>query len=332
MSHGSSRITSVACCGLLVIGLGLAGCRRQSTPEQAPAAPAAVTAGTTPTNRFYQARQGLQPGPLPPNEAAPPPDVPPPEVFQLVSYSSPVGPLAAYVTPDPGDGQRHPAIVWITGGDCNSIGDVWTKPPADNDQTAGAYREAGIAMMFPSLRGGNNNPGQREFFFGELEDIRAATDYLASLPYIDPTRIYLGGHSTGGTMALLMAEYSDRYRAVFSFGPAGDIRGYGQETVPINFGDVVAVRIRSPQYWMDTIRSPTFVIEGKLQPGNADGLVGLEQENRNPLLKCLWIPRVHHFSVLAVSNQVIAKKILADTGPTCQLTLTVEEISRGLQP
>ena len=67
--------------------------------------------------------------------------------------------------------------------------------------------------MFPSLRGGNDNPGRREGFFGEVDDILAATDYLARQPHVDPKRIYLGGHSTGGTMVMLVAESTDRYCA-----------------------------------------------------------------------------------------------------------------------
>jgi hypothetical protein len=71
-----------------------------------------------------------------------------------VKYESPVGKLSAYLTPDPKDGKMHPAIIWITGGDCNTIDEVWRDMPADNDQTASVYRKAGIVMMYPSLRGG----------------------------------------------------------------------------------------------------------------------------------------------------------------------------------
>lgn len=49
--------------------------------------------------------------------------------------------------------------------------------------------------------------------------------HLAHQPYVDPNRIYLGGHSTGGTLALMTAEASDRFRAVFAFGPVSDVRG-----------------------------------------------------------------------------------------------------------
>lgn len=62
-----------------------------------------------------------------------------------------------------------------------------------------------MAMLFPTLRGGNDNPGQREYFWGEVQDVAAAILQAAQLPYVDPARIYLGGHSTGATLALLTA-------------------------------------------------------------------------------------------------------------------------------
>src|SRR5688572_14048987 len=91
----------------------------------------------------------------------------PKEIFELVYYESNVGKLGAYVTPKPKDGKKHPAIIWITGNDCNTIGDVWSSMDTEIDQTAKAYRNAGIVMMFPSLRGGNTNPGFKEYFYGE---------------------------------------------------------------------------------------------------------------------------------------------------------------------
>ena len=70
-----------------------------------------------------------------PREAAP---VPPPKIFRKVKYKAQPGELTAYLSPDPGDGKKHPAIVWITGGDCNTIDEsLWapadprtTRPPA----------------------------------------------------------------------------------------------------------------------------------------------------------------------------------------------------------
>ena len=150
---------------------------------------------------------------------------PPEGLFDLVSYPSKVGDLAAYVSSDPGDGEKHPMIIWVVGGWGNGIDDFpWVYPEWDNDQTGSAFWQAGILTMYPSFRGGCGYPGYYETLFGEVDDIVSAYEYAASLPYVDPERIYLGGHSTGGTRALLASEYTDRFRAVFCFGAVDKIR------------------------------------------------------------------------------------------------------------
>src|SRR5207253_1872131 len=194
-----------------------------------------------------------------------PAPAPPPELFRLVRYDAPAGKLAAYLTPDPNDGTKRPAIVWITGGDCNSIdAGCWREGPPGNDQSASAYRKAGIVMLFPALRGGNDNPGVKEGFLGEVDDVVAAADFLQKQSYVDPERIYLGGHSTGGTLVLLTAECSDAFRAVFSFGPIDDVLGYGLTYNPFALTDPKELQLRSPARWLHSIRSPVFVLEGTI--------------------------------------------------------------------
>jgi dipeptidyl aminopeptidase/acylaminoacyl peptidase len=243
-----------------------------------------------------------------------------------VQFDSAVGKLGAYVTPDPKNGKKNPAIVWITGGDSNAIGDVWSDSPEKNDQTAAAYRKAGIVMMFPSLRGGNENPGKRESFLGEVDDVIAAADYLAKQPYVDPKRIYLGGHSTGGTLVLLVAEMSDRFRAVFSFGPVADIIQYGGDYAYFDLKQKEERLMRGPLYWLNSIRNPTFVIEGS--EGNADVLPLLEERCKNALVRFRKVKGPNHFNILAPVNRYIAGKILADTGPNCALELPLDELER----
>jgi len=239
---------------------------------------------------------------------------PPAAIFKKVAYPSAVGSLAAYLSPDPRDGNKHPAIIWITGGDCNSIGDVWSPSRRDNDQTAAAYRNVGIVMMFPSLRGGNDNPGKHEAFYGEVDDVLAAYDYLSSQPYVDSTRIYLGGHSTGGTMALLTAELRNPFRAVFAFGPVGDVSGYGTRLIPVDFSknDQRERKLRSPGYWLASAQGEVFVIEGAGSPGNISALRAMKKNSRNPALHFIDVPGANHFSVLAPSNEIIAKAMLDD--------------------
>jgi dipeptidyl aminopeptidase/acylaminoacyl peptidase len=240
-----------------------------------------------------------------------PPPVPPTGVFDLVQFPSPVGKLAAYLSPRPAGGGRHPAIIWITGGDNNTIGDVWSPADPANDQTAAAFREAGIVMMYPSQRGGNVNPGFRESFYGEVDDVLAAVDYLAKLDYVDPARIYLGGHSTGGTLVLLTAEMSVRFRAVFAFGPVEDAGYYGGNYTYFDVQDATERKLRSPIHWLESISSPVFVIEGAGR-GNADSLDAMRAVTRNPQLHFFVVPGHDHFSVLAPATKLIAGKIVAD--------------------
>ncbi|ESQ75335.1 S9 family peptidase [Asticcacaulis sp. AC402] len=258
-------------------------------------------------------------------------DAPPKKLFKAVTYPSAVGDLAAYITPDPGDGQKHPAIIWMTGGETNSIGDVWSPRPLDNDQSASAYVKAGIVTMFPSLRGGNRNPGQIEGLYGEVDDVLAAADYLASQPYVDPNRIYLGGHSTGGTLVLLTAETrGDRFRAVFSFGPVHDTAVYGQGFVPRDFTTLPAAEreLRAPVLWLTCAAGRLFVIEG--DQGNVEALRIMKEENSNPAIDFIEVPGAGHFDVLGPANEVIAQKILSDSGPAANITLSAHEISSRL--
>ena len=257
---------------------------------------------------------------------------PPPPPFELVRYRSPAGVLPAYLTPRPKDGKRHPAIVWIVGGDTNSIDDVWSPQRRDNDQSAAAYRKAGIVTMYPSLRGGNNNPGHREGFYGEIDDVIAARDYLARLPYVDPSRIYIGGHSTGGTVALLTSETTDRFRAVFAFGPAayGSMDTYYFGTLDFGKYDKREASLRDPARWLSSVTKPTFVIEGKEDPSNIGPLDHMRRRNTNQLVTFLAVRFGDHFSVLAPSNDVIAAAILKDTGPSAHIVLTVEDLETAV--
>ncbi len=252
---------------------------------------------------------------------------PPSEVAEIVEYAGPLGTMRAYLTRPPIEGAKHPAIIWITGGDCNSIGDFVFEPAEpDNDQTAAAFREAGIITMYPSLRGGNDSPGVRECFLGEVDDVLAARTYLASHPAVDARRIYLGGHSTGGTLVLLAAASTGEFRAVFSFGPAGVIAGYGPEFMPFEQGNLWELQLRSPGYWVHAIQSPTFVFEGMVD-GNVLDLRQLSRAASNPLAKFYPVRGADHFSVLAPVTALIAERINADRGETTSIDFDPGELN-----
>jgi dienelactone hydrolase len=281
---------------------------------------------------LVEARRGFQTTLIRRESVGEPVAEPPAELFRVVRYDAPGGKLAAYLTPDPMDGGKHPAIVWIAGGDCNTIGEGnWIEGPPDNDQSASVFRKAGMVMMFPSLRGGNDNPGVKEGFLGEVDDVLAAADYLAKQEYVDPDRIYLGGHSTGGTLVLLAAECSsDRFRAVFSFGPAAVVSGYGAEFLPFDASNEREIKLRSPGYWLHAIQVPTFVFEGD-QWGNMAALKAMTVASTNPQVHFLPVRGADHFSVLAPTTRLIAEKITRDDGPACNLAFTAQEVEKPFE-
>lgn len=255
---------------------------------------------------------------------------PPKGEFDLVKYSSKVGDLAAYVSCDPGDGQKHPLIIWVTGGWGNGIDDYsFSYPEWENDQTGSAFWRAGILTMYPSFRGGSGNPGYYETLFGEVDDIISAYDYAASLPYVDSSRIYLGGHSTGGTRVLLAAEHTDKFRAVFGFGAVDEIKNHNNAEFKFDKNMEDECKMRSPIYWLDNIKTPTFLIEG--EKGNSHCLQNIKEASKNENIYCYILNGEDHFTVLAPLTRLIAKKIIADTGEEINISITQEELENAME-
>lgn len=257
---------------------------------------------------------------------------PPSALFIRSDYTGAQGrPLGAFVTPDPRDGQRHAAIVWITGGDSSTLGDFWTDGAPENDQSASAFRKAGVIMMFPTLRGGNGDEGRREYFYGEVDDIHAASNQLAKLPYVDPARIYLGGHSTGGTLALLAAETGGRFAAVFAFGPVSRVDHYPPDIFPWSQSAYTdEIRLRSPGEWLNAVSTPTYLIEGTEAPGNLGELDDMCGTVRNAQVHCVPVHGSNHFSVLDRVGKLLAPRLVA--GTTGEVALLQPQDFRGELP
>jgi dienelactone hydrolase len=276
-------------------------------------------------DNLLEARQGFETVIVDRQTDNEPVPTPPDHLFEIVKYDAPLGEMSAYVSKPENPNQKSPAIIWKFGGFGNGIGETaWETQPRDNDQSASAYRKHGIVMMYPALRGGNDNPGVNETFYGEVDDILAAANYLAQQDYVDPERIYLGGHSTGGTLVLLCAAASDRFRAVFSFGPIHDISKYGSDSLTFDPSDQKELQLRNPIQWLHAIKNPTYVIEGA--QGNVHSLRLLRAENSNDHLHFYNVPNSGHFEVLGPMNELLARKVAGDTGESCNITLTRAEL------
>jgi alpha/beta superfamily hydrolase len=259
-----------------------------------------------------QRRQGFETKVNGPSDHTPAP-TPPAGLLSKVRYPAPLGDNVAYVSP-PRAGAKRPAIVWLASDIQRGIGkSAWAPAPRKNDPSARAFREAGLVLMLPALRGTNENPGQNECLFGEVDDVIAAAAYLATRSDVDPERIYLGGHGAGGTLALLVAATSPRFRSVFAFGPVADARQYGTTENGGCLPEAAAeaeVSLRSPVNFVSSIRTPTFVFEGGLS-GNSPVFDELrEQASGNVHFSVT--PGTDHYGILAPGTASIARAIARD--------------------
>lgn len=239
-------------------------------------------------------------------------EVPPKELFKIIKFKTKIGEMPAYLSIHKvlKSGKRS-AIIWLTGGLPGSTpsGYLWGKQNTSNDQSARIYRQSGIVTMYPVLRGrGKGIPGVVESFYGEIEDVISAAKYLKSLDYIDPKRIYLGGHSTGGTLSLLVSESTGIFAGVISLGPVSD--HYGQENSPYKWTKK-EIYLRSSKNFLSYIKSPTYIIEGVT--GNIDSIIEFKEilkKKPNLNIKIAQVKNASHFSCIHPVNQIFAKAII----------------------
>lgn len=88
----------------------------------------------------------------------------------------------------------YPALIYVHDGTTMTEGEM---------AHAETFRDAGFWVVLPTFRGENGNLGAHELLFGELEDLIAATHFTAALPEIDPARLSIFGHGTGGMLSAL---------------------------------------------------------------------------------------------------------------------------------
>jgi pimeloyl-ACP methyl ester carboxylesterase len=254
-----------------------------------------------------------------PSAFAPP--VPPTAVLERIQFPSKVGSLWAYITPTQTDGQRHPAVVWAHGG-AGGIDSWLFEPPEErNDQTGVAFRYRGLVVMYPSWRGENDNPGQYEMFYGEVDDLLSARDFLKQRSDVDPDQVYLVGHSTGATTVALAACMDADFRAAFAFGPwmmldAESMQNIeiGGVTAPFNIHHDNELKLRSAARWLYNLKRPLWYIEGH------DGGV-LSAEAPLPNFHVAEIPGGNHFDILAPSTALIADLIATHTTDTLSASM-----------
>jgi dienelactone hydrolase len=196
----------------------------------------------------------LREGPSP--QRIPMPDAP--KNARAIDFPSGTLTLRAWVGIPAGRVRPRPVVIFLHGG--------FGFGQEDFDMAA-AYRAAGFVLVTPILRGENGQPGSFSLFYNEVDDVIALADFLRRQSYVDPNRIYLAGHSVGGTIALLTAMTDRRFRAVASFSGSPDqmlFTRYGMRATDIPFDptDAREIQMRSPLAYAASLKVPTRLYYG----------------------------------------------------------------------
>jgi len=104
-------------------------------------------------------------------------------LLNRVKYPAPLGENWAYLTPASDSDQTQPGIVWIVGGFASEVSSTgWEKGDLENDQSAAAFREAGIA----TLRGSSQDEPRNvsDLKSSQIVEVDQAKlfDYIRKLP------------------------------------------------------------------------------------------------------------------------------------------------------
>jgi dipeptidyl aminopeptidase/acylaminoacyl peptidase len=165
--------------------------------------------------------------------------------------------LRAWIGLPPGAPERAPVVFFLHGGFAFSKEDYDMARP---------FVEAGYAVVMPSVRGENGQAGAFSMFFDEVSDVLAITDHVRTQRWADPQRIYVAGHSAGGTLAMLAGLASPHYRALASFSGSPDQLILAKDwpnIVPFDRNNPAEYEMRSPLSYATSFKAPARLFLGR---------------------------------------------------------------------
>ncbi len=171
--------------------------------------------------------------------------------------------------------KKYPALMLIHGGPQGAWGHDWTYR-----WNAQVFAAAGYVVAMPNPRG---STGYGQKFIDDIngdwggrayDDIMAATDSVAKLPYVDANRMAAAGGSFGGYLIDWILGHTQRFKALISHAGVYDLRSEAGETEELWFPmwefsgmpwDNPEMYARwSPSLFVKEFHTPTLVMDGEL--------------------------------------------------------------------
>ncbi len=179
--------------------------------------------------------------------------------------------LVAWLSENAASAKPRPAVLFLHGGNA-----LWQ----GHWDLARPYVEAGYIVLMPAVRGENGLPGSFSGFYDETADVLAAAELLDAQPGVDPARVFLAGHSVGGTLTLLAAMSTHRFRAAAAFSGNPDARAFFHrfpEDIRFDAEDPREFDMRSAVCFAESFKCPLLLLHGSAEHGS-DAAVRLTVE------------------------------------------------------
>jgi dienelactone hydrolase len=250
----------------------------------------------------------------------------------LTSFQSPGSPggstqLQVYMPPG-NHAQRSLGCILVAPAGTNLLMGNMIDDSSYHDETL-PYAEAGFLTIKYSIDGGiadvdNANDAQMVEAYRQFRDARygvtntaRAIDFALSYPEVDPNRIYVAGHSSAGTLALLAAEYDPRVKGCIAYAPCADVESFHADLhsdffVRQVFRDIEFVsKDSSPTTHQSRLNCPVFLFQA------ADDSVVSVTETRqfadlvrahNPQVEYAEVPSGEHYD--SMIQQGIPRAVL----------------------
>ncbi len=185
----------------------------------------------------------------------------PPAGVSEITFKSGELTLKAWRSALPKDGKKHPAIVFAHGGFSFGGGDFEVLTP---------FIKQGWVALALIFRGENGGEGVFDLFLGEIDDLIAAGNYVASLDEVNAKQVFAVGHSVGGTRCIVASMLPSPFRAIGAISGAADIRLWlqGQEELaPFDVKDAGEIRVRNPWENIASLSVPLILGNGADETG-----------------------------------------------------------------
>jgi dipeptidyl aminopeptidase/acylaminoacyl peptidase len=139
---------------------------------------------------------------------------------------------------------------------------------------------AGYVVVAPNPRGSSTygldfaTAVHGDWGIGDYEDVMAATEQVASRPYVDESKVVIHGSSYGGFMSSWAVGHTDRFNAAVIAAPVTNLPSfYGTSDIGVNFSETQLTgerfekidhyREHSPLTYARNVNTPVLLLHGE---------------------------------------------------------------------